>query len=278
MKAVSKQAKIATIIIHILLIIGCIITLYPLLWMFVSSFKPTTQVMSVPPTFFPKTFTLENYKTILEDNIGTFFFNSTYLSIVKTAIPVYTSALLGYIFAKFEFKGKNLVFGAFIATMMVPWIVTIIPLYNLFNQMHLLDTHWALILPSMVSGYGIYLVRSFMYQVPSSLMESARIDGCTEFGIFNRIVMPLVAPAMAALGIILFLQAWDDYLWPFLVLTDESKYTLTIGLSKYAFKQYTIAYGPVLAGSVISIMPVVIVYIILQKHIVEGISLGGVKG
>lgn len=278
MKAVSKQDKITTFIIHIFLIVGCIITLYPLLWMLVSSFKPTTQVMSVPPTFFPKAFTLENYKTILEDNIGAFFLNSTYLSVLKTAIPVYTSALLGYIFSKFEFKGKNLVFGAFIATMMVPWIVTIIPLYNLFNQMHLLDTHWALILPSVVSGYGIYLVRSFMYQVPSSLMESARIDGCTEFGIFNRIVMPLVAPAMAALGIILFLQAWDDYLWPFLVLTNESKYTLTIGLSKYAFKQYTIAYGPVLAGSVISIMPVVIVYIILQKYIVEGISLGGVKG
>ena len=206
------------------------------------------------------------------------FGNSVYIAIIRTAIPVYTSALLGYIFAKFKFKGKNVIFTIFIATMMIPWVVTIIPLYNLFNQIDLLNTHWALILPSICSGYGVYLVRSFMHQVPASLVESARIDGCGEFKIFNRIVLPLVTPAMAALGIILFLGAWDDYLWPFLVLTDEKKYTLTIGLSKYAFRHKTVEYGPVLAGAVMSIMPVVIVYIILQKNIVEGISIGGVKG
>ena len=278
MKAISKRAKIGRLLIHIFLMIGCVITLYPLIWMLVSSFKSTTNVMSVPPVFFPKNPTFENYATVFGDYIGRFFLNSLWIAVVKTAIPVYTSALLGYIFAKFRFKGKNAMFYVFIATMMVPWIVTIIPLYNLFNKMHLLDSYWALILPAVISGYGVYLVRSFMYQVPTELIESARIDGCSEFAIFNRIIMPLVKPAMAALGIILFLGAWDDYLWPFLVLTTESKYTLTIGLAKYAFKQYTIAYGPVLAGSVISILPVVIVYIFLQKHIVEGISLGGVKG
>ena len=278
MKNYKVSRKVGHFLNHFVLIVGCIITVYPLVWMLFSSFKPTSMVMSVPPEFFPSQPTIENYQTIFADNIGRYFWNSTYISIIRTAIPVYTSALLGYIFAKFNFRGKNIMFMIFIATMMVPWIVTIIPLYNMFNMIGILDRHIALILPTVVSGYGIYLVRSFMFQVPSSLMESARIDGCGEFMIFHKIVLPQVAPAMAALGIILFLQAWDDYLWPFLVLTSEEKYTLTIGLSKYAFKQYTVAYGPVLAGAVVSILPVVIVYIVLQKHIVEGISLGGVKG
>ncbi len=278
MKNYKVSRKVGHFLNHFFLILGCIITVYPLVWMLFSSFKPTSMVMSVPPEFFPSQPTLENYQTIFADNIGIYFWNSTYISIIRTIIPVYTSALMGYVFAKFNFRGKNIMFMIFIATMMVPWIVTIIPLYNMFNVIGILDKHIALILPTVVSGYGIYLVRSFMFQVPSSLMESARIDGCGEFMIFHKIVLPLVAPAMAALGIILFLQAWDDYLWPFLVLTSEEKYTLTIGLSKYAFKQYTVAYGPVLAGAVVSILPVVIVYIVLQKHIVEGISLGGVKG
>lgn len=278
MKNHKSSVKLSNLMVHLFLWVGCVITLYPLIWMFVSSFKETGKVMSLPPAFLPASPTVENYKTIFSENIGVFFWNSLYVSALRTIIPVYSSALLGYVFAKFNFRGKNFMFSVFIATMMIPWIVTIIPLYNLFNMSGLLDSHLALILPSIISGYGIYLVRSFMFQVPTSLMESARIDGCGEFKIFNQIVLPLVSPAMAALGIILFLNAWDDYLWPFLVLTTESKYTLTIGLAKYAFKQYTVAYGPVLAGSVISIFPVIVVYVILQKYIIEGISLGGVKG
>lgn len=251
---------------------------YPFVWMMVSSFKSSGDVMSLPPRFFPTNPTVQNYLTIFNNSIGTYFVNSLYISLVRTAIPVYTSTLLGYIFNKFEFKFKNLVFFTFISTMMVPWIVTIIPMYNLINMSGLINTHMALILPTLCSSFGIFLVRSFMYQVPSSLMESARIDGCGEFRIFNKIILPLVAPAMSALGILLFLGAWDDYLWPFLVLNSESLFTLTVGLSKFAFKQYVIDYGPVIAGSVISILPVIIVYLIFQNSIVQGISLTGMKG
>jgi len=175
MKAVTKSQKRIKLLTHVILIFGCVITLYPLIWMFVSSFKETVKVMSIPPRFFPENPTLENYITIFNDNIGLYFWNSIYIAVVKTAIPVYTSVLLGYIFAKFDFKGKNIIFSLFIATMMVPWIVTIIPLYNLFNSMALLDTHLALIIPAICSGYGIYLISSFMHQVPTSLIEAARI-------------------------------------------------------------------------------------------------------
>ena len=269
---------IPKIIIHILLILGCIVTLYPFIWMFLSSFKSSGMVMSLPPQFFPKQPTIENYKIIFSDDVGLYFWNSSYIAILRTAFPVYTSVLLGYIFDKFKFKGKNAIFALFISTMMLPWIVTIIPLYNLFNIAGLLNSHIALILPFICSGYGIYLMKSFMHQVPLSLMESARIDGCGEFKIFNRIVFPLVTPAIAALGILLFLSAWDDYLWPLLVLNNEKLFTLTVGLSRYAFKHYFIDYGPVIAGSVISIVPVIVVYFIFQKNIVQGISLAGVKG
>lgn len=274
----KTKKMISQSMIHVILIIGSIIMVYPFVWMMVSSFKSSGDVMSLPPRFFPTNPTVQNYLTIFNNSIGTYFVNSLYISLVRTAIPVYTSTLLGYIFNKFEFKFKNLVFFTFISTMMVPWIVTIIPMYNLINMSGLINTHMALILPTLCSSFGIFLVRSFMYQVPSSLMESARIDGCGEFRIFNKIILPLVAPAMSALGILLFLGAWDDYLWPFLVLNSESLFTLTVGLSKFAFKQYVIDYGPVIAGSVISILPVIIVYLIFQNSIVQGISLTGMKG
>ncbi len=234
--------------------------------------------MSLPPQLLPKAPTLDNYKTIADNNIGLYFFNSVYVSLVRTLIPVYTSALLGYIFNKFEFRFKNFMFYTMISTMMLPWIVTIIPLYSLVNKAGLIDSHLALILPWICSSFGIFLVRSFMYQVPSSLMESARIDGCGEFRIFNQIVLPLIAPAMSALGILLFLSSWDDYLFPFLVLNSDAKFTLTVGLAKYAFKHYVIDYGPVIAGSVVSIVPVIIIYLVFQQRIVQGISLTGMKG
>ncbi len=274
----KKSQMLSKIFMHIFLILSSVIAIYPLVWMFLSSFKPTGDVMSLPPRFFPEHPTFDNYKTIFSNNIGVYFWNSTYIAILRTAFPVYTSALLGYVFDKFEFKGKNIIFAIFLSTMMVPWIITLIPLYNIFMVSGLLDSHIPLFLPFICSSYGIFLVKSFMHQVPSSLMESARIDGCGEFKIFNKIALPLVTPAMAALGIVLFLSAWDDYLWPFLVLNNEKLFTLTVGLSKYAFKHYTVDYGPVIAGSVISILPVIIVYLIFQKNIVQGISLAGLKG
>lgn len=274
----SPGRRLSGLLTHAALLVGAFLTLYPFIWMFFASFKSSGTVMSLPPRLFPASPTLENYATVFSENIGTYFWNSTYIALLRTAVPVYTSTLLGYVFAKFEFRFKGLVFTLIISTMMVPWITTIIPLYNLFNQMKLVDSHLALLLPSICSSYGIFLVRSFMHQVPFSLVESARIDGCGEFRIFNRIVLPLVVPAMSALGILLFLGSWDDYLWPFLVLNNEKLFTLTVGLSKYAFRHYVIDYGPVVAGSVISIVPVVIVYILFQRSIVQGISLTGMKG
>jgi len=252
--------------------------LYPIAWMFISSIKPSAEVMSMPPKFMPNIPTFENFRKIYESNFVRYTLNSVFVSLIRTAVPLYTSALLGYIFDKFEFKGKNFVFIAIISTMMVPWIVTIIPLYNLISSVKLLNSYTALILPFLFSSYGIFLIKSFMHSIPNSLMESARIDGCNEFSIFNRIVLPLTGPALSSMGILLFLAAWDDYLWPFLTINSDNKFTITIGLAKYAFTMYMSQYGPLLAGSVIAVLPMLIVYFFLQKYIIEGISLTGVKG
>ena len=252
--------------------------LYPIAWMFISAFKASAEVMSMPPRFIPDQPTLENFYKIYQANFVKYTLNSVFVSLMRTAIPLYTSALLGYIFDKFEFKGKNFVFVAIISTMMVPWIVTIIPLYNLISSAKLLNSYTALILPFIFSSYGIFLVKSFMHSIPNSLMESARIDGCNEFSIFNRIILPLTGPALSAMGILLFLAAWDDYLWPFLTINSDSKFTITIGLAKFAFTMFMSQYGPVLAGSVVAVLPMLIVYFVLQKYIIEGISLTGVKG
>ena len=194
MQVTRKTSKYT---VFIFLLVLSFIVLYPFFWMMSSSFKPTGQVMQAPPRFFPAAPTFENYITVFRAGIGRAFMNSVFVSSIRTAVTVYSSGLLGYIFAKFNFKGKNIVFIAIVSTMMVPWIVTIIPLYNVFNQIGLLDTYLALILTGVVSGYGIYLVRSFMYQIESSLIESARTDGCAEISIFNRIVLPLSLPALS---------------------------------------------------------------------------------
>ena len=274
----KTRNKKTAILLHIVLLILCFITLYPFAWMLFSSLKPTGDIMSVPPRFIAENPSLDNFRTVFSANIGRGFINSLFIATVRTGLSIYLSALLGYVFAKFKFKGKELIFTLMLASMMIPWIVTIIPLYNVINKLRLIDKRISLIITGICSGYGIFLMRSFMYQIDNAYMESARIDGCGEFTIFNKIVLPLLTPVLAALGIMTFLYSWDDFLWPFLILNSESKFTLTIMLSKFAFKHYTIDYGPVIAGSVISIMPVIIVFVILQKKIIEGITIGGIKG
>jgi ABC-type glycerol-3-phosphate transport system permease component len=273
-----KTKNIKSALIYALLVIACFITLYPFVWMLFSSFKPTGEIMTVPPKFLPDKPSMNNYITVLKGGIGHSFIVSLVVASIRTAATVYTSGLMGYIFAKFSFKCKNLIFTVIVATMMVPWIVTIIPLYNIFTKFGLYNRYPAIILTGVVSSYGIYLVRSFMYQIDSAFLDSARIDGCGEFKIFNKIILPLAKPSLAVLTIMTFLASWDDYLWPLLMMSSENKFTLTLTLSKFAFKHYTIDYGPVIAGSVISSIPVILVLILGQKHMVDGIALGGVKG
>ena len=257
---------------------GQVVMFYPFAYMILSSFKFNPEIVQMPPTFFPETPTLSNYSLVLNENhFGRFFFNSVWLTVLKTGIILYSSALFGYVFAKIPFKGKEALFLFVLATMMIPWPVTIVPLYQLMSWLGWVGKYTSLIIPSMFSTFGIYMMRQFMGSIPNELIEAAQIDGAGEFTTFHKIVVPNMGAALSALGIFQFLWVWDDYLWPFLMLQDMSKYTLPVGLSLFN-GQYFSNNGGIFAAASISVIPVILVYLMLQKQFIEGIAVTGIKG
>ena len=262
----------------LILCAGACVMLYPFVYMILSSFKFNAEIIKSPPTFFPEKFTWSNYgKVFLENRFGRFFFNSVWLTVLKTSVILYSSAFFGYAFAKLRFRGKELLFLFVLATMMIPWPVTIVPQYQLMTWLGWVGEYTSLIIPSLFSTFGIYMMRQYMAAVPDELIEAARIDSAGEFTIFHRIVLPDVTAALSALGIFQFLWVWDEYLWPFLMLQNMDRYTLPVGLSLFN-GQYFNDNGGIFAAATISVMPVIFVYLLFQHQFVEGIALTGIKG
>ena len=199
------------ILILIILLLGSVVMLYPILYMIFSSFKFNEEIVRVPPTFLPEVFTMDNYHLVLEENqFGRFFFNSLWSTVLKTAIILYTSALFGYVFSKLRFRGRDSLFLFVLATMMIPWPVTLVPQYQLMSWLGWVGSYKSIIIPSMISTFGIYMMRSFMDGVPNELIEAAHIDGAHEFTVFHQIVMPNITASLSALGIFQFLGIWDE--------------------------------------------------------------------
>lgn len=272
-----KSQKLHTLLYTILAVYG-IISVLPFVWMVLSSFKLNKEIMSVTPTFFPAEFTFYNYVQVFQRfKFLMFFRNSLFLATTRTAIVIYTSSLCGYVLAKHVFWGRNLLFGWILATMMIPWPVTIIPMYSLMLSFGWLNTYYAIIVPYMLSGFGIFLMRQFIRGIPSELVEAGRIDGASEFYIFHRIILPLSKNAISAIGIFHFLWYWEDFLWPFLVLTDESKQVLAVGLQLFS-QRYGTDYGGLFAATSMGIIPVLLVYMFFQKRFIEGMTMTGIKG
>ncbi len=261
----------------LLLAVGSIIMLAPFVWMVSTSFKLPAEVIAYPPIWIPSQVTLEHYKKVfIEMAFLRFFFNSAYISVTVTCIAVFTSAFVGYVLAKFQFWGRDVIFLAILSTMMIPFPVTMIPLYLMMSKFGWLDSHLALIIPGLYSTFGIFLMRQFMHTVPNELREAARIDGCSEFRIFWTIVLPLCKPALAALGIFTFMWNWDSFIWPLIVLQNKLRFTLPVGLAMFANQWWT-DYALVMAGATVTVTPVLIVFLILQKRFIEGITLTGLK-
>lgn len=265
--------------VYLILFSGLFFTLLPFVWMVLTSFKPSSEILRTPPTFFPEKFTVESYKTILTDPtvpLARFYANSLFVSLSRVAITLFTSSLVGYIFAKFHFFGKNLYFALVLATLMIPFQVVMIPLYLILVKLHLINTLWGLIIPGMVDAFGIFLIRQFVEGIPSELLEAARIDGASEFYIYWRVVLPQLGPALAALGIFTFMATWNDYLWPFIVITDHQKRTLPLILTWYN-SQHGRRYDLSMAAGVLILIPIVLVYFLFQRWIVKGITMTGFK-
>ncbi len=256
---------------YLILIAGLTFTLLPFIYILLASFKTNEELMRVPPTFFPEKFILSNYTTVLTDpdiSLTRIFFNSGIVAIARTFLTLIISSFAGYIFARYRFTGKNLFFGMILAQLMIPFQVVMIPIYLLTVKMGLIDTLWALVVPMLIDAYGIFVAKQFVENLPGEVMEASRIDGASEFGIYWRIVLPQLGPPLASLGIVTFMNSWNDYLWPLIVITSPEKRTIPLLLVWYS-TQHGANQGLVLAASIITLIPIFIVYFLAQRWIVE---------
>ena len=279
MKSKSKNRMIGKIIIYILLALLVIITILPFVWMLSASIKSDREVFQMNPfVLIHENPHWDKYLKIrTKIPFATFIKNTVVLTIVVTLLQLFTSSFAAYAFAKLEFKGKKQLFLAYISTIAMPWQVYMVPQFLMMRKMGLNDTLLAMVVLQAFSAFGVFLMRQFYMGIPDSLCEAARIDGMSEFKIYTNIMLPLSKPALATLTIFTFVATWNDYLGPTIYLKTEAKKTIQIGLQRF-IGQYSSEYGLIMAGSVISLIPVLIVFLALQKYFVEGIATSGVKG
>lgn len=276
---IKKKRKIRVNIATLILIPISLVALLPFIWMILGSFKTGAEIRLIPPTLFPQTFTLENYRRVLSDPelpLGLFYRNSAIIAVANVAQVLFTSSLLGYIFAKFEFRLKKVLFWIIMATMMIPHQLTMIPGYLILAKLGLINNLLALIVPAAVDAFGIFLFRQFSQSIPNELIDAARVDGAGEFKIYYKIVLPQLGPALATLGMLTFMFNWNAYLWPLIVLTEKNVRTLPIILTWFSSRMVNKDHYT-MAASVLVILPVLFVYLFVQKWIVEGITLTGLK-
>lgn len=276
-KARQSRSRLATIGLYVLLFFLAILTLVPFIWMLSASFKENNAVFTVPIRWIPKEWHPENYSIIWSQiPLATFFKNTIVLSVVITLIQLLTSSFAAYGFTKMHFPGRDVLFLAYVGTIAVPWQSYMIPQFIMMRTLHLTDTLLSLILLQAFNAFGVFLMKQYYESIPDSLVESARIDGLSEWGIYRRIILPLTKPALVSLTIITFVNTWNDYMGPFIYLSSTENKTLQLGLKMFV-GLYDTQYAYIMAASVLSILPVAAVFLALQKYFVQGIATSGMK-
>lgn len=274
----ESKRKVLNIFLMVLLIVLSIFMLIPFYWMVISSLKLNKDVFTIPMKWWPDTLHWENYKLIWKKlPLLTFFLNTAKLTVFTTVIQLFTSCFAAYGFTKTKFKGRDFIFLMYVTTIAVPWQVYMIPQFIMISKMGLNDSHLGLILMQAFSAFGVFLIRQFYISIPDELCEAARIDGMGEFGIFGRIVFPLGKPAMATLVIFTFTTVWNDFMGPLIYLKSQEKKTVQLGIRMF-ISQYGADYAWIMAASVCSLIPVVIVFLSFQKFFIEGVASSGIKG
>jgi len=264
------------IIVWTLLFIGGVMMVSPLLFMFATSFKTADQVYDL--RLIPAAPTLSNYVAVLADGrFMRWFMNSMLVAVAVTVSNCFFDSLVGYTLAKFEFRGRQFIFIAILSTLMIPTEMLVIPWYLMSSQLGWLDSYWGIMFPGMMTAFGTFLMKQFFEGVPNDFIEAARVDGLNEFQIWWKVAMPLVTPALSALAIFTFLGNWTAFFWPLIVTTSKELYTLPVGLSSFAVEQQ-IQWEMIMTGAAIATIPTLIVFIVLQRYIVRGVMLAGLKG
>ncbi|MBE8474799.1 carbohydrate ABC transporter permease [Streptomyces justiciae] len=268
-------------LMYLLASLGLLVMATPFLWMALSAFKTRQDLTASPPVWLPTQWTLDNFHALLDQlDMPRYFLNSLIVAVLVTVCNLLFCSMLGYALAKLDFAGRSKVFGVVLAALMVPANLLILPLYVLMSRLNLIDSYAGLVLPFAASAFGVFLMRQFMQSVPDEVLEAARIDGAGEWYIFWRIVLPLVRPALATLTIFTFLGSWNNFVWPLVATNDPGKYTLPVALATFANDpNRTVAggNGMLMAGSLLVVLPVLVVFAVLQRHFTQGIATAGLK-
>lgn len=264
-------------LITTLAFIVALTTIFPFLWMISASFMNSGEASIYPPKFLPDEVNFSHYSSLFSRmNVGSYFINSLIISLGVTFFSLVFNSMAGYAFAKIRFKFKEPIFRFLLSSMVIPGQVTMLPVFLLLKNMGLINTYFAIIIPGMASVFGIFLIRQYCYSIPDSFIEAAKIDGANDFQIYYKIIIPLCKPILVTLGILTFLGTWNDFMWPLIVMTDSSMYTLPVALANL-MGEHVQDTELMMAGSAITILPVFILFIFLQKYYISGIMLGGVK-
>ena len=265
-------------LLYIILTAALILVISPFVWMILGSFKSEGELKQIPPTWWPQDASLDNYRRLFDQlAFGTFFKNSTIVAVFVTAGNLLFCSMLGYAFAMLNFRGKRALFVIVMGTLMIPFVVTFVPLFVLVANIGLIDSLPGLILPLLVGPFGVFLMRQFFLGMPRDLLDAGRVDGAGELRIFATVYLPLAGPALATLGILTFLASWNNFLWPLVVAQNEETYTLPVALALYSVGQNSTQYGLLLAGATVVVLPILVVFLIFQRRFIEGIATTGIK-
>ncbi len=263
--------------VYIVLLFFALLYLVPIIWMILSSFKDGSELFRFPPKLFPENWSLENYYDALSrGSFSVYFKNSFIVTILATLLTIVINTMAGYAFAKYRFPGSTFFFMFFMATLMLPLEVLMIPIFQVIKKTGMYNNFLGLIIPPAATPAGVFLVRQYFLTVPNELIESARIDGASELKIFTRLMLPIARPVISVLAVFSFLWRWNDYMWPLIVIKDTSKYTIQVALAGFV-GQYAVDWGSLLAMGVLTMIPVLIVFLIFQKQFIKGFVTAGMK-
>lgn len=274
----KKQNPVLRALLYVLLIFLTVITLLPLVWMLSASLKLDSEVFTIPIKWIPETFHWDNYLKVWQKiPFGLFTFNSAKLTVIITIIQVFTCSFAAYGFTKCHFRGRDTLFLCYVATIAIPWQIYMLPQYSMMQKFGLVDTHLGYIMLQAFAAFGVFLLRQFYQGIPNELLEAARIDGLSEYGIYGRIVLPLSKPALTTLTIFTFVTVWNDFMGPMIYFNSEANKTIPLGIRMF-LGQYSTSYELIMAASVLSLIPIFAVYVPCQRFFVQGIATSGLKG
>lgn len=266
------------ILVNFALVAGGAVTLFPLVWMLSASFMSSGEATTFPPHLVPHAATWDQYRQLfVRLSMGRAFLSSATIAVTVTLVSLLFNSMAGYAFARLRFGGRERLFGLLLSALIIPAQVGMLPLFLMMKSLHLVNTYWGAIIPSLASVFGIFLIRQFMLSIPQELLEAARLDGAGELRIYWSVVMPLARPVLATLAIYTFMSTWNDFMWPLIVLSDQKRYTLPVAMASLV-GEHALDIELMMSGTVVTVLPVLLLFLALQRYYIAGLMGGSVKG